>query len=145
MNLSALSVVMNHDPCPELKLLREENIKLMKSIKVTVDDLKKREALYSNLLTMSYNWGNKAKMNEIQDEIGTETYIEEVDKFCEWGLWYQGFNEGLLSTTQLYKDLLDYDDSVISVEQKWANFPDKYTGTPIYDELPDSDDDDDDE
>ena len=69
MNLStnALAVVVNHSTCEDLKVLREQNTKIMKSIKSLVDDLSTRLKYYFNLVALArtgQNWLELARTGQ---------------------------------------------------------------------------------
>ena len=139
MDLSniALSVVMNHSVCEELKQLREENKILKNCIKNTNEDITKRRKLYLNLVALARSNPDddsyQDRVDFIKSEIGEEVYEKELEKLmseeCDWT---HGFNSGMLSSTRLYGDLLQYipdvyeneetgDDEEYPIENTWRD------------------------
>ena len=136
MDLSniALSVVMNHSVCEELKHLREENKILKKCIKNTNEDITKRRKLYLNLVAMARSNPDdesyENRVDYIKSEIGDDVYEKELEKLMgDESEWSHGFNSGMLASTRLYGDLLQYipdvyenesgDDEEFSLEDMW--------------------------
>jgi len=136
MDLSniALSVVMNHSVCEELKQLREENKILKKCIKNTNEDITKRRKLYLNLVAMARSNPDdesyENRVDYIKSEIGDDVYEKELEKLMgDESEWSHGFNSGMLASTRLYGDLLQYipdvyenesgDDEEFSLEDMW--------------------------
>ena len=133
----ALSVVMNHSICEELKHLREENKILKNCIKNTNEDITKRSKLYLNLVALARSNPDddsyQDRVEHIKSEIGEEVYEKELEKLmseeCDWT---HGFNSGMLSSTRLYGDLLQYipdvyeneetgDDEEYPIENTWRD------------------------
>ena len=133
MSLSALSVVVNHNVSEELERLREENAKIMKSIKITVDDLDKRREYYDNLVALARTEpDNTSRHTKIKEGLGSDNYDKELKRLLgEEGDWYHGFNSGMLAATRLYGSLTDFQADVFEneegnnelypVEQKWED------------------------
>ena len=136
MDLSniALSVVMNHSVCEELKQLREENKILKKCIKNTNEDITKRRKLYLNLVAMARSNPDdesyENRVDYIKSEIGDDVYEKELEKLMsDESEWSHGFNSGMLASTRLYGDLLQYipdvyenesgDDEEFPLEDMW--------------------------
>jgi len=136
MDLSniALSVVMNHSVCEELKQLREENKILKKCIKNTNEDITKRRKLYLNLVAMARSNPDdesyENRVDYIKSEIGDDVYEKELEKLMgDESEWSHGFNSGMLASTRLYGDLLQYipdvyenesgDDEEFPIEDMW--------------------------
>ena len=86
MDLSniALSVVMNHSVCEELKQLREENKILKNCIKNTNEDITKRSKFYLNLVALARSNPDdesyENRVGHIKSEIGEEVYEKELEK-----------------------------------------------------------------
>ena len=143
MDLSniALSVVMNHSVCEELKQLREENKLLKKCINSTNEDITKRRKLYLNLVAMARSNPDdesyENRVNYIKEQIGNDVYEKELEKLmseeCDWT---HGFNSGMLASTRLYGDLLQYipdvyenesgDDEEFPVEDMWEQSKEEF-------------------
>ena len=138
MDLSniALSVVMNHSVCEELKQLREENKILKKCIKNTNEDITKRRKLYLNLVAMARSNPDdesyENRVDYIKSEIGDDVYEKELEKLMgDESEWSHGFNSGMLASTRLYGDLLQYipdvyenesgDDEEYPIENTWRD------------------------
>jgi len=133
MSLSALSVVVNHNVSDELERLREENTKIMKSIKITVDDLDKRREYYDNLVALARTEpDNTRRHTKIKEGLGSDNYDKELKRLLgDEGDWYHGFNSGMLAATRLYGSLTDFQADVFEneegnnelypVEQKWED------------------------
>ena len=136
MDLSniALSVVMNHSVCEELKQLREENKILKNCIKNTNEDITKRRKLYLNLVAMARSNPDdesyENRVDYIKSEIGDDVYEKELEKLMgDESEWSHGFNSGMLASTRLYGDLLQYipdvyenesgDDEEFPIEDMW--------------------------
>ena len=143
MDLSniALSVVMNHSVCEELKQLREENKLLKKCINSTNEDITKRRKLYLNLVAMARSNPDdesyENRVNNNKEQIGNDVYEKELEKLmseeCDWT---HGFNSGMLASTRLYGDLLQYipdvyenesgDDEEFPVEDMWEQSKEEF-------------------
>ena len=136
MDLSnvALSVVMNHSVCEELKHLREENKILKNCIKNTNEDITKRRKLYLNLVALARSNPDddsyQDRVDFIKSEIGDDVYEKELEKLMgDESEWSHGFNSGMLASTRLYGDLLQYtpdvyenesgDDEEFPIEDMW--------------------------
>ena len=136
MDLSnvALSVVMNHSVCEELKQLREENKILKNCIKNTNEDITKRSKFYLNLVALARSNPDdesyENRVERIKSEIGEEVYNNELEKLMgDESEWSHGFNSGMLASTRLYGDLLQYipdvyenesgDDEEFPLEDMW--------------------------
>ena len=136
MDLSniALSVVMNHSVCEELKQLREENKILKNCIKNTNDDITKKRKFYLNLVALARSNPDddsyQDRVDFIKSEIGDDVYEKELEKLMgDESEWSHGFNSGMLASTRLYGDLLQYipdvyenesgDDEEFPIEDMW--------------------------
>ena len=130
----ALSVVMNHSICEELKHLREENKILKNCIKNTNEDITKRSKFYLNLVALARSNPDdesyENRVERIKSEIGEEVYNNELEKLMgDESEWSHGFNSGMLASTRLYGDLLQYipdvyenesgDDEEFPLEDMW--------------------------
>jgi hypothetical protein len=138
----ALSVVMNHSICEELKHLREENKVLKNCIKNANYDINNRTYFYNSLVYLARRNPNNTFQERgeyVKSEIGEEVYKKELEKLKgEYGNYTHGFNSGILATTRLYGELLKHTPTVyenengseeeLSVEDAWRSalsyFPD---------------------
>lgn len=127
MDLSniALSVVMNHSVSEELKKLREENKILRNCIKYTTEDISNRERFYHSLVYLARNNPNNTLQERIdfvksgigEDFFTDDVYEKEIKKLRSGNKDYTlGFNSGMLASTRLYENLLEYTPEVYKNE-----------------------------
>jgi len=117
----ALSVVMNHSICEELKQLREENKLLKNCIKNTNEDITKRTIFYDRLVYLARSHPDddtrQERIDFVKREIGEDVYEKELEKLMgDYGDYNHGFNSGMLAATRLYGNLLKYTPDVYKNE-----------------------------
>ena len=114
---------------------REQDTK--KLHKNTNEDITKRRKLYLNLVALARSNPDddsyQDRVDFIKSEIGDDVYEKELEKLmseeCDWT---HGFNSGMLSSTRLYGDLLQYipdvyeneetgDDEEYPIENTWRD------------------------
>ena len=138
----ALSVVMNHSICEELKHLREENKVLKNCIKNATYDINNKTDFYNSLVYLARRNPNNTfqeRCELVKSKMGEDVYKKELEKLKGgYRNYTHGFNSGILATTRLYRELLKYTPTVyenengseeeLSVEDAWRSaliyFPD---------------------
>tara|TARA_R110002073_G_scaffold126551_1_gene271407 strand:+ start:904 stop:1353 length:450 start_codon:yes stop_codon:yes gene_type:complete len=104
---------MNHSTTEELTQLREEVQMLKKSMNRTLDEIRKRENYYYNLVLLARidpdSPRGKERIDRIKNELGEEHFNTELAELenDETARWTHGFNSGMLAAANLYSELLD--------------------------------------
>ena len=126
-------VLSNYYPSASIERNREQNTKIMKSIKSLVDNLSTRLKYYFNLVALvRTERDNEGRLNGIKTDIGLDNFNRELLNLDgDESDWHHGFNSGMLASTRLYRELIEYEDDVFEnesgndevypVERKWVD------------------------